>query len=296
MTPADTPTPPIETPEVTRVRTADGTTLACRYLPGNGQLIVAIHGFTGDGTTMLELVETCREGRPAILIDVIGHGQSDTPEHVEHYTMASVVDQVLSVIGGHEPLTVHLVGYSMGGRIALSMAARAPWYFASITLLSSTAGIADPAKRAERYDQDQKTADGLEQRGLDLFIEDWLKLPLFGPYVSSLDDTRRSQTIEQRTSSSPIGLANSLRGTGTGSMPPLWGVLPSIRSPLLSIAGSLDTTYAAIAKDLGRAAAFGQTAIIDDVGHVVHHENLGEVAAIVRRFLTECEHHADHER
>ena len=79
-------------------------------------------------------------------------------------------------------------------------------------------------------------------------------------------------------------------------MPPLWEVLPSIRSPLLAVAGELDSKYVAIAKQLGNSAAFGQSAVIPGVGHVVHHENLDEVSAILGTFLTKCEADADNER
>ena len=279
--------------DITMMTAADGMSLACRYLPGEGNLIVALHGFTGDSTTMAPLVERCRGGRPAVLVDIIGHGQSSAPDHQEHYSMASVVDQVLSLLPNHDPLTVHLLGYSMGGRIALSMAARAPWYFASVSLLSATAGIADLGERSQRYEDDQRTAQVIDERGVDAFVDDWLKLPLFAPYIAKLDAAAIDQTRSQRSAATAVGLANSLRGTGTGSMPPLWHLLPSIRSPLLAIAGALDVKYVAVAKELGGSAAFGQSVIIPDVGHVVHHENLDAVSAAVSLFLTKCESDAD---
>ena len=274
----------------------DGMQIACRYLSGTGNLIIGLHGFTGDGSTMAPLIEAVRDGRPAILVDLIGHGASQSPEHLEHYGMASVVDQVLSVIGPHEPGTVHLVGYSLGGRVALSMAARAPWYFASVTLLSATAGLAEPAERSERHDADLAQADQLEAIGVDAFIDQWLDLDLFRPYVQRLSANDLERTKAQRCSSTAIGLANSLRGTGTGAMPPLWAVLASVRSPLLAIAGALDEKYAALATRMADLANSGRAEIIEGAGHVVHIENLVEVASIVRSHLTECESDEDHSR
>lgn len=275
------------------VRTADGTSLAVRSVAGKGPLIVALHGFTGDGTTMQPLVEACREGRPALLIDLIGHGASDAPEFVEPYSMASVVDQVLSVIGPRDIGTVHLIGYSMGGRVALSIAARAPWYFASVTSISATPGIHDAPARAERHDADLARADHLEAIGIDGFVDEWLALDLFGPYVALLDESARTATIEQRRRSSPVGLANSLRGTGTGAMPPVWLSMPALRSPLLAIAGSLDEPYIDIARRMAQAAPFAELHIVEGAGHVAHVENCFDVGARVAEFLRVCENNAD---
>lgn len=266
----------------------DGIELAYRRLEGTGDLIVAIHGFTGDGTTMFPLVDEIRNGRPALLVDVVGHGRSEAPTNLEHYAMSSVVDQILSLIGPHQPETVHLIGYSMGGRIAFSMAARAPWYFASVTTLSATPGIEDPVDRASRYDSDQAQANKLEEVGLETFIDEWLALSLFEPYRQALSAEALEQTVAQRLQNTSVGLANSLRGTGTGSMPPVWNALASIRSPLLTVAGGLDERYVDIARAVADAAPFGRCEVIDGVGHVVHQENLSAVAAVVHAFLAEC--------
>jgi len=278
---------------VEHVVAADGSTIGIRRIPGSGNLIVALHGFTGDGSTMLPLLEACRAGRPAMAIDIIGHGASASPESLEHYEMSSVVDQVLSLIGPHDPGTVHLLGYSMGGRVALSIAARAPWYFGSIMTISSTPGIHDPVERAARYDADQQRAEHLEAVGVDAFIAEWLDFSLFDPYMGQLSDKDREETIAQRVASDVTGLANSLRCTGTGSMPPTWHMLPSVRSPLLAIAGELDTAYVDVAMRMAEAAPFGQSVIVPGAGHVTHHENCSAVAASITMFLEGCERDAD---
>ena len=162
----------------------DGTTLAVREVSGEGSLIVGLHGFTGSGEDLLPLLQAVRAGRPCIAVDVVGHGASDSPDHLESYSMAAVVDQVLSIVGPRQPSSVHLVGYSMGGRIALSMGARAPWYFSSITSLSATPGVEDPTKRAARHEADLALADHIESVGVDAFIDEWLDKDLFAPYLS----------------------------------------------------------------------------------------------------------------
>lgn len=275
--------------ETSRTQTADGTTLAVHTLRGEGQPLLAIHGFTGNAQTMIPLVDACRNGRPAILIDCIGHGASDAPNEVQPYSMPSVVDQILGLVGMHPPGHVHLLGYSMGGRIALSMAARAPWYFASLTTLSASPGLADPIERARRYDEDHARAAGLEHQGIEAFVDSWLDMPLFASLVEAFDDDARAVDRRQRLSNSVIGLANSLRGTGTGSMPPVWQQLPGLRTPYLAIAGADDDRYARVANDAAAAAAFGRAIVIPNLGHALHAENPGEVAPFIADFLEGCE-------
>lgn len=269
--------------------TADGTRLGVHEATGVGNLVVALHGFTGDGTTMLPLLDRIRGGRPALAIDLVGHGISEAPGHLESYSMPSVVDQVLSIIGPHGPGSVHLVGYSMGGRVALSLAARAPWYFSSITTMSATPGIDDAAERAERHDRDLALATRLVDKGIDAFIDEWLDLPIFENYVANLSSTDLEHTRLQRRKASELGLANSLRGTGTGAMPPVWNMLKSIRSPILSLAGSLDQRYVEIARQIESLAHNAQFRAIDNAGHVVHIENLDQVGHLVAQFLQHCE-------
>lgn len=280
-------------PDIDYVTAADGARLGVRRLPGTGNLIVALHGFTGDSSAMIPLLETCRAGRPVLAIDLIGHGASDAPESLEHYAISSVVDQVLSLIGPNEPGTVHLLGYSMGGRIALSIAARAPWYFGSIISISSTPGIFDPVERTARYDADQVRAAHVEEIGVEAFVDEWLALDLFASYVEQLGPDELAATTTQRKANTSRGLANSLRATGTGSMPPVWQMLPSVRSPILAIAGALDTAYVKIANRIAEAAPFAEVAIVPDAGHVVHIENCSAVAALVTSFLEVCDGHAD---
>jgi len=285
--------------DVARVQTIDGTSLGVHQLPEDPAtdrsrvidppLVIGLHGFTTSGQAMLPLLEKVRDGRPALAIDLVGHGASDSPQHLEPYQMSSVVDQVLSVIGPRPPGSVHLIGYSMGGRVALSLAARAPWYFASIITLSSTPGIEDPVVRAARQERDATLADHIQSVGTEEFIEEWLSNELFANYVASLDPIRRADTVKIRTAALALGLANSLRGTGTGMMPPVWNALGLIRSPILAVAGALDSRFVEIAHAIETRAFSARAEIIEGAGHVVHEENPDGVAYVIADFLQCCD-------
>ena len=70
-------------------------------------------------------------------------------------------------------------------------------------------------------------------------------------------------------------------------MPPLWSLMPSIESPLLTVAGSLDPKFVELAKRMADTAANGRSHIVDGSGHVIHRENLDESARIVGSFLSQ---------
>lgn len=275
------------------VTTADGTTLGLHRLPprddaSEDEVVVGLHGFTTSGKAILSLLDNVRDGREALAIDLVGHGASDSPDHAEAYSIASVVDQVLSVVGPRPLGTVHLIGYSMGGRVALSLLARAPWYFASVTTISASPGIADPKERAARHDADLALADRVEQIGVDPFVEEWLTQDIFGPYRESLDADRLAATIELRKANSSVGLANSLRGTGAGAMPPVWPTLSTVRSPMLNIVGELDDKYVAIGSQMAEATPMCRNIVVEGAGHVVHDEKPEQVVDLVSDFLRSC--------
>jgi 2-succinyl-6-hydroxy-2,4-cyclohexadiene-1-carboxylate synthase len=223
-----------------------------------------------------------------VLPDIVGHGESDAPTLLEPYRMSSVVDQLLAIVGDRAPMSTHLVGYSMGGRIALSMAARAPWFFASVTTLSATGGLSDPGVRAERHEQDLRRADRLEETGIAAFIDEWLDQDLFAPLRAAIGAERLREMKLERSRASPIGLANSLRGTGTGAMPPVWDRLASLRCPLLAVCGALDPAYVDVAEQLSASAGNGSAITLPGLGHALPMENPDAVARAVLDFLEGC--------
>lgn len=268
-----------------RRQTPDGTTLATETLPGEGNPVVVLHGFTGDRNSMRPMSERLAPAHEVLLVDLVGHGESTAPPSLEPYHMPAVVDQVLSLVADRAPGSVHLLGYSMGGRIVLSMAQRAPWFFASVTTLSATAGIEDPRDRADRHDLDLANADRLEEIGVAEFIDEWLDQDLFTPLRERLGPEGVVRAKASRSNADPRGLANSLRGTGTGAMTPVWGAVPALRCPVLAVAGALDAPYVAKARRLAEIAGDGHCVVVDGCGHALPMEDPAAVARPVAAFL-----------
>jgi 2-succinyl-6-hydroxy-2,4-cyclohexadiene-1-carboxylate synthase len=168
----------------------------------------------------------------------------------------------------------------MGGRLALHLALGRPEVVEALVLVSATAGIEDATERAERREADDALARRLETIGLDAFLDEWLRGPLFArltPDAADLPDRRRNTAA---------GLASSLRLAGTGTQEPLWSRLPELSMPVLVVAGDQDETFAAVGRRM--AAEIGPNASYADVpgaGHSAHLEQPAVFVRTVRRWM-----------
>ncbi len=251
---------------------------------GSGAPVIIIHGFTGSAAAMAPLVDRL-EGYRCIAVDLVGHGRSPSPADLAPYsveaTAASVADLAASIVDG----PCHIVGYSMGGRVALALAEAQPQVCRSLSLISSTAGIADGAERAQRRAADDALAERIGEGGLARFVEDWVALPMWDTLRARLSAAEWQASIRQRMACDPVGLANSLRAAGTGSMTPLWDRLDSIAVPTLVLCGALDTKFVAIGREMAGLLPRSELAVVPDAGHAAHLEDPDACAAAIRRHL-----------
>lgn len=298
--------------------TVDGVRIVFDDSAGHPPVLVVLHGFLGSAASMIPLVEAldahgATAGRRVVAIDLIGHGRSDAPAALEPYAMDRVVGQVGAVTdmvvdgvdgalpdaaqgagtsagrgndgdGAEGGGTVDLLGYSMGGRIALASALALPRSVRRLVLIGATAGIEDPAERRSRRDADAELAAFVIGHGIEAFVDRWERLPIFATQRDLADVVRRrvrAGRIEQR----PVGVANSLRATGTGSMPPMWDRLAARTAPTLVVAGALDAKYVALGGRLADGLPAGRFRAIAEAGHAAHVERPESTAAVVGEFL-----------
>src|SRR5699024_3377476 len=84
----------------------------------------------------------------------------------------------------------HLLGYSMGGRVALSFAQRHPEMVSCLILESASPGLKTESERIERKEKDAKLADNILQNGLESFVDEWESLQMFSTQKMLPDDAK----------------------------------------------------------------------------------------------------------
>jgi 2-succinyl-6-hydroxy-2,4-cyclohexadiene-1-carboxylate synthase len=245
---------------------------------------VLLHGFTGNKQNWAPLRDEVARTRRVLSLDLPGHGGTEMA-HAEGCSMERTAAAVIELLVG--ALAVHrfvLVGYSMGGRLALFIALHYPDRVERLVLESASAGIADRGERQARIRSDEALARLVETDGIEAFVDRWELLPLFSS-LAGLPAEARDELRRQRLACSPAGLAASLRAIGTATQPYLGRRLGELRMPVLVVAGALDAKFVEIGKNLSAGIACSRLAIVEGAGHIPHVERAAEFNRLVMSFL-----------
>jgi 2-succinyl-6-hydroxy-2,4-cyclohexadiene-1-carboxylate synthase len=234
--------------------------------------VVLLHGFTNTAASWQTVVNELGENYSPVAIDIRGHGTASADEPL---TLDAVLDDIDAV--AKAPFT--LVGYSMGGRIALHAALRSPSDVRSLILVSSSPGIADPGERRARREADARLADRIERLSIEQFADEWAALPLFADLGEELRAVARADRLRNR----PSALAQALRSLGTGALPSLWDRLGTLAMPVTIMAGERDVKFSRIARRMGGAIPEASVEVVVGAGHAVHLERPTLVADTIRR-------------
>ena len=244
--------------------------------------ILFLHGFMGSSADWKEVMKSLAHRFYCTAVDLPGHGASlnlPPDDHTVEGTARKVFD-ALGELGIKRP---KIIGYSMGGRLALYLALRYPTHFSGLFLESASPGLESPEERRARREADEMKAQRLESEDFTEFLEDWYRQPLFASVTRN--EGLLQQTIEARLHNDPAELAKSLRGLGTGRQLSLWGELSRLQVPALAVAGELDEKFVEIGRRMEAESPMIGFAQIPGVGHNVHDESPGPYIGLLKDFL-----------
>ena len=248
--------------------------------------IFFIHGFTGNAEDWNEIIPSINPNYQCVSVDLIGHGKSDSPNEISYYNFSSISKQLKFIIYQFTNEPVAFVGYSMGGRIALNFAVDNPGQVLSLILESSSAGIEDEIQRLQRQNEDKSLAAYIENNTMENFVDYWMNIDLFSSQ-KLLSKDKLNKIRDNKLKNNKTGLANSLRGFGTGKMLPLYDKLKEFSQKTLLITGEKDTKYCNLNLRMSKIIPSSKHIILSNAGHNTHLEQPDDFIHAINSFLSQ---------
>ena len=213
------------------IRGDDSCSRPCRCL-GQPHLppLLLLHGFLGSSLDWLSIADHLSGRFFCLLPDLPGHGRHPPQDP---FNFDTVVDDLAHLLTDRKVTPVNVVGYSMGGRLALYFALKYPASVQRLVLEGAGPGLSDSTERAARAALDDQRAEELCRHGIDKFIEKWYQAPLF----TSL--TRQPEVLahvkQARKKNRGGWVAAAIRALSPGRQPNLWPRLNELKMPVLAV-------------------------------------------------------------
>ena len=248
-------------------------------------VILFLHGFIGNLHEFDPVITLLGEEFSYLTLDLPGHGKTQVWGGDEYYKMENFAQGVINLLDQLNIQQCYLVGYSMGGRLALYLTLHFPHRFTKVILESASPGLATATEQLTRVKSDaqiaRKLARTTTKQEFTNFLLHWYSQPIFGKLK---DHPQFTPMVESRLQNHPLELAKSLQFMGTGKQPSLWEKLPESTIPLLLLTGEYDHKFRDIHTQMAQKCS-AQVKVIADAGHNTHLENTPEFVQTIQNFL-----------
>ena len=245
--------------------------LAERGQPGHPWLVF-LHGFSGDCHEWLTVGQAFG-AYSRLYIDLPGHGGS---ANIAANSLAEVGHLVEKTLNSYNILKYWLVGYSLGGRVAMYFACQPREGLCGLVVEGGHPGLTDENQRLLRRHGDAAWAERFRRKPLTQVFADWYQQPVF----ASLDAAQRAALIALRSRNNGGALAAMLQASSLAEQPDLREPLRAREFPFHYLCGERDGKFRAIADELSAT-----THVINHAGHNAHRENPDAVVACLAQFL-----------
>jgi len=277
--------------------TAGGVTLHVRETTGpDGVPAVYVHGLAGSATNWTDLAGRLAPRAAGIAVDLPGFGRS-LPLAVPDWTPAGHADAVLCFLAGRGQ-RVHLLGNSLGGLVALSVAARRPELVETLTLISPAmpdrrpdprrvldprlllASVPGRIGRRSRAELGAMTALQRAAHVIELCFGDPSIVPEHRLREAAAEIEERGTLPWAREAHNETGRL-LLAGWVLGPSP--WPLAARVQAPTLVLWGDRDRLVSPSLARRTAAVTRGRLQMLHGVGHVGQIEAPDTVAAAVTR-------------
>jgi 2-succinyl-6-hydroxy-2,4-cyclohexadiene-1-carboxylate synthase len=243
--------------------------------------ILFLHGFLGSHEDWLPICEHLSGEYHCVLPDLPGHGKTVASRQSD-FGMSVTAGSLIRYLDDHDIRKSHLVGYSMGGRLALYLAVHFERYFMTVTLESVSPGLAEKSEKLKRVELDEERAREIRNLSTERFLKKWYSAPLF---KSLREHPDFEHLIEQRLKTKNKDWSKSLQGMGLGKQPSLWNRLKFLSTPILILAGEKDEKFRKIAFQMREIHPDFRVSVVKGCGHNIHFEKRDQFLQEINQFL-----------
>lgn len=245
------------------------------------EAIVLLHGFLGNSADFSLLLSELGNYHYSMAFDLPGHGKSLFLSEAT-YLIDNTIVTIHSQLHSLDINKVHIVGYSMGGRIALSFANAYPEMISSLTMISSTAGLKTKEERRLRIENDTKIIDKIQSLSMEDFLHFWYSQQIF-----SFSSERINSILSQRVTNNKSEIIKSLKFAGTGMMTPLWDNLHNLNFPILLLSGVKDKKFVKICEEMHQIMPNSRNIVIENSSHNLLLDAPVETLNLITKFINE---------
>jgi len=245
--------------------------------------LVFLHGFLGSGQDWAVVARGCQKRFCCYLFDLPGHGPHAARPMTSALSLQGLAKELVDSLAALGQRKFSMVGYSMGARLALTVALTHGDKVEALVLESGSPGIELPADRKRRMKLDQARAERIGRNGLNAFVDRWYDAPLFASLKRTPQELNALKN--QRCQNDPAWMAKVVVELSPGRQPSLWASLASVRVPCLLLAGALDEVYKKIIDKMQSVLPQANTIIVPRAGHNTHLEQPERFTQAVLDFL-----------
>ncbi|EGA66885.1 2-succinyl-6-hydroxy-2,4-cyclohexadiene-1-carboxylate synthase [Vibrio brasiliensis] len=241
-------------------------------------VLVFLHGLLGCRGDWQQTIAHL-SGYPVLCIDLPGHGLSAEIRCQDFKQCCDQIsDTLLTQLDSQRPIV--LIGYSMGGRIAMNGIVKKHFARLNIQQLiveGGNFGLPTAEQRELRLANDSQWALRFTNEPIEQVLGDWYQQAVF----SSLNHAQRQKLIVKRSANLGPQVAQMLLATSLAKQDYLLDALKSSTVPVHYICGEKDNKFSQLAERSG--LSFSQIA---EAGHNVHVEQPHAFAEIVKTQIT----------